>query len=116
MLTSSALAFSLGNPFPVDVTLSSPRGDTVTGLAGSLTGYVSETRGGAAVPSIDTALVFTEDTTTPATARVYRALIPAARVDDLMALRRAAFWVKVNLPGGLTLWEDFPCDRHRTAS
>lgn len=113
MLTSTALAFAPGNPFPVHFTLTSPRGQDVTGHAGSLVGYLAATKGGAKITSPDTTLTFTEDTSSSSTARDYDALVPSTVVDALLQTAPAELWLAIQLPVGggkyFTVWAVFPC-------
>lgn len=116
MLTSAALAFAPGNPFPVHFTLSSPRGQDVTGHAGNLDGYVAATKGGAKITDPDTTLTFSEDTDSSSSARDYDAVIPEATVEALLALGLSSLWVVLVLPTGFEVWAEFPCVTRRVLS
>lgn len=113
MLTSPHLTLSEGNPLVADLTLTSPRGDPVTDLAGALEAYLATTLGGERITDPVTTITYTEESDSPVDARVYRGLLPADRMPDLLALGLPSLWLAVRLPDGLFLWAEVRCERWR---
>lgn len=113
MLTSASLTISEGNPLVADITLTSPRGDAVTGLAGSLEAYLARTLGGEKITEPATGITYTEDPDSPTDARIYRGLLSADAMQALLALGQSSLWLAVRLPNGLWIWAEVRCERWR---
>lgn len=111
MTTGNELALSLGNDFPIRSTVQSEHGETVTGL--TLQGYFALTEGGDAITSPVTTVSLTEDTSTPATARVYYGTLDQVVVDQLVDLGKPALWLAIEGPGDTLVWKRIPVIRHR---
>lgn len=112
--TRSGYTLSRGNDFPVTVTLSSEHGAVITGR--TVTAHLATTLGGAAAGSPTTsAITLTEDTTTPATARVYRGTIDAPVVESVIDLAAAEYWLSVDVDGDALVWERLQVVEYRRA-
>jgi hypothetical protein len=107
-------ALSEGNDLPVTTTLRTSHGTTLTGRG--LTAFLARTEGDDPITTPVTTITLVEDTNLPATARVYRGTIDAAIVDAVIALGQSSYWLAIEDPGDLLIWERVPVVRHRRAA
>lgn len=110
--TGNVWALSRGNDLPVDVSVSSRRGEDVSGL--TFGGYIAEREGGAEITTPATAFVLTEGADSTATLGAYRAVVDAPIVNALIDMGAPGFWVAWTIPGDLLIWRYAPVVEHRT--
>lgn len=117
MSSGNEWALSKGNDFPIRITLTSEHGETVTGLTVSAAFREGANPGGAVITSPVTTVSLTEDSGTPATARVYKGTLNASVVDELITAAEAAgryhYWLAVVITDDLLVWRRVPVIPHR---